>query len=71
MKKDLSNNPIEDHRIIFEGDKIDRSPDSAGGVEYLINLMADITVTMPIQYLQFVSLSVSKNKQMSTERIQL
>lgn len=37
---DLKNNPIDGYKIIYIGDYIDRGPDSAGCVEYLINLLA-------------------------------
>ena len=39
INTDLSKNPIDDYRIVFLGDYIDRGPDSAGCVEFLINLM--------------------------------
>ncbi len=38
---DLKNNPIDAYKIIFVGDYIDRGPDSAGCVEYLINLTVE------------------------------
>lgn len=37
---DISQHPVENHHIIFLGDYIDRGPDSAGCVEYLIDLQA-------------------------------
>ncbi len=37
---DLSKSPVDQHKIVFLGDYIDRGPDSAGCVEYLINLAA-------------------------------
>ena len=38
---DLKKHPVSEYRIIFTGDYIDRGPDSAGCVEYLVNLLAD------------------------------
>ncbi len=38
---DLKKHPVNKYRIIFVGDYIDRGPDSAGCVEYLVNLLAD------------------------------
>jgi len=39
--KDLDNNPTEHHKIIFLGDYIDRGPDSAGCVQYLLDLSSE------------------------------
>lgn len=41
IRQDLENNPAAHYRIILIGDYIDRGPDSAGCVEYLINLMEE------------------------------
>ena len=41
IDNDLAKNPINSYRIIFLGDYIDRGPNSAGCVEYLIHLMAE------------------------------
>lgn len=41
IKTDLKSNPVELCKIIFLGDYIDRGPDSAGCVEFLINLMSN------------------------------
>ena len=40
IEKDLKEHPIDNHKIIFLGDYIDRGPDSSGCVEFLIQLMA-------------------------------
>lgn len=40
IENDLYIHPIDDYRIVFLGDYIDRGPDSAGCVELLIKLMA-------------------------------
>jgi len=41
INADLDKYPIQQHKIIFLGDYIDRGPDSAGCVEYLINLITE------------------------------
>ena len=41
IRNDLEKNPVDDYKLIFLGDYIDRGPDSAGCIEYLINLMAE------------------------------
>lgn len=41
INSDLENYPITNYKIIFLGDYIDRGPDSAGCIEYLIDLLAD------------------------------
>ena len=41
INNDLLHKPVDTHKIVFLGDYIDRGPDSAGCVEYLINLIAE------------------------------
>lgn len=41
IRQDLQKHPVKHHKIIFLGDYIDRGPDSAGCVNYLINLLAE------------------------------
>jgi len=41
IRKDLNNNPTEQYKIVFLGDYIDRGPDSAGCVQYLLDLSAE------------------------------
>lgn len=41
IKDDLVENPIENYKIIFLGDYIDRGPNSKGCIDYLIKLMSD------------------------------
>lgn len=41
IKDDLAENPIENHKIIFLGDYIDRGPNSKGCIDYLIRLMSE------------------------------
>lgn len=40
IKCDLNKNPVADYKIIFLGDYIDRGPDSAGCIDFLIKQMA-------------------------------
>ena len=40
---DLAKSPVENHKIVFIGDYIDRGPDSAACTEYLSNLIIDNT----------------------------
>lgn len=41
IRKDLENNSIEQYKIVFLGDYIDRGPDSAGCVQFLLGLTAE------------------------------
>ena len=41
IRIDLDNNPIEQYKIVFLGDYIDRGPDSAGCVQFLLDLVAE------------------------------
>ena len=40
ISDDINKHPIDQHKIVFLGDYIDRGPDSAGCIEYLIDLTA-------------------------------
>lgn len=41
IEQDLDDHPVNDYRLIFSGDYIDRGPDSSGCVEYLNTLTGD------------------------------
>jgi len=41
IRNDLESNPTEEYKIVFLGDYIDRGPDSAGCVQFLIDLKAE------------------------------
>lgn len=40
IRSDLDSTPVEHYTIVFLGDYIDRGPDSAGCVQFLIDLLA-------------------------------
>ena len=41
IRTDLNANPTEEYKVVFLGDYMDRGPDSAGCVQFLIDLMAE------------------------------